>query len=264
MSGQVWAVMMVKDEADVIAYNIAHLFASGIDGMLVADNLSTDGTRALLGKLARRAPRCFVKSDDEVGYFQSRKMTALADAAYDLGAEWVLPLDADELLYATEDETLMDYLQREAAEVIAVPLLNYFATAKDKPHDANPFTRERWRKRAPNPLNKVAVRWQPGMVLEPGNHHVSRNGQWLPESVTSHLGIGHFQNRSPAHLIRKVRNEARAYAETGLDPRIGYWWKFDHLADAELKAWWRRDYFFSNPAAQGLVEDPAPYRGGKQ
>jgi cellulose synthase/poly-beta-1,6-N-acetylglucosamine synthase-like glycosyltransferase len=72
--------MMVKDEADVIEATIEHLFAQDIDALIVADNGSTDGTLELLNTLSQRLS-IVLHSDPEVGYYQARKMTRLAQEA---------------------------------------------------------------------------------------------------------------------------------------------------------------------------------------
>ena len=69
------AVTMVKNEADVIETTIRHI-AAHVDHVIVADNGSTDGTRELLDELP-----CEVIDDPDPAYYQSRKMSALADYA---------------------------------------------------------------------------------------------------------------------------------------------------------------------------------------
>lgn len=259
MRSQVWGVCMCKDEADVIEPVVRQLFAQGIDGCLVADNMSTDNTRAILIRLSREFSLT-VLQDAEVRYLQSQKMTNLANAAHALGAEWIIPFDADEM-FVSEGAPVAEQLRRrrDSLDVLSIRMKNYVATAKDNPSDPNPLTREQWRQPGFNRLNKVVVRWQAGMTLAPGNHLVGMNGHNLQSSEPASITICHFQNRSPEHFIRKIRNEAKAYANAGLPEGVGYWHKFGHLTDSEIRAWWRKDYFVADPAAAGLVHEPAPY-----
>ena len=48
----VWAVAMVRNEADVIETSLRHLVAQGVEHILVVDNMSEDGTPAVLSRLA--------------------------------------------------------------------------------------------------------------------------------------------------------------------------------------------------------------------
>ena len=55
------AVMMVRDERHVIADCIGHLLGTvGVDRVYVADNDSTDGTPAILQRLATKTGRVVV------------------------------------------------------------------------------------------------------------------------------------------------------------------------------------------------------------
>src|ERR1019366_3355127 len=93
------AILLVKNEADVIGLNLRHLIAQGVDHVIVADNLSTDDTHDILEAAADVLPVTVVY-DDEIGYFQSRKMTNLAAMAGEMGATWCLPVDADEIWFS--------------------------------------------------------------------------------------------------------------------------------------------------------------------
>ncbi len=72
-------VSTVKDEADVVEWTLRHM-ADEVDSLVVADNGSRDGTREILAWLADELPLTVV-DDPEVGYYQSRRITRLADEA---------------------------------------------------------------------------------------------------------------------------------------------------------------------------------------
>jgi glycosyltransferase involved in cell wall biosynthesis len=95
-NGEVWAITMVRDEEDIVRATVGNMLTQ-VDRVLVADNLSRDNTRTILNQMAYRYPKQLeVVNDDEPGYYQSRKMTSLALRAYQEGARWVVPFDADE------------------------------------------------------------------------------------------------------------------------------------------------------------------------
>ena len=88
-SDEVWAVGMVRDEADVIGYTVQHLLAEGVDRVLIADNGSVEGTGDVLRDLGKDLPVTVVP-DRLVPYEQGVKMTRLARCAAAAGAAWVI------------------------------------------------------------------------------------------------------------------------------------------------------------------------------
>jgi hypothetical protein len=91
MATETWAVTMVRDEADIIEGTIRHM-ADEVDGVIVADNLSVDGTSKILAELAAELG-IIVVADIEPAYHQAVKMTALATMASRYhGATWGGPL----------------------------------------------------------------------------------------------------------------------------------------------------------------------------
>ena len=258
---QLWAITTNKNESDILEYTIRQLFHEGVDGMICADNLSMDNSRKLLARLSHEF-NLHPVIDSEVRFLQSQKTTKLANDAHALGADWIIPFDADELFYSTNRQSIKEQLERAPHNVYSIPMKNYFATKQDDPQEKNPFVRETWRKRELNHLNKMIFRWRPNLVVAPGNHLVSYDGITQYGWETHNIEIGHFQNRSPEHFIRKIRAEAIAYKDAGLPEGVGYWHRFGHLSDDEITAWWYRDYYFTDPLGRGLTKSPAPYLQG--
>lgn len=107
---EVWAVSVVKNELDILPSVLDHLFAQGIDRIIVADNLSTDGTREYLRQRANEDSRLIFAEDNCDRHIQSEKITYLSHLAWRSGARWIIPFDGDEFWYA-EDEKLGDFLR---------------------------------------------------------------------------------------------------------------------------------------------------------
>lgn len=262
----VYAVGIVKDEADVIEGTLRHLASEGIDGIVVADNLSTDATNEILYRVADDLP-CPVEvlEDHEVGYYQSRKVTALAYVAADCGADWIVPFDADELWYAPLP--LAEFLAGVPDDIAAVEarVFNHLRTAEDVAV-VDPFLSMVWRDRYHLGLPKVAVRWRPGTVIRAGNHGVDWPDRHGPSRSIDGLEVRHFPARSAEQFRRKALNGAAAYAATeGLDAGLGQHWRdYGALADAKgpdvLDAVFREHWYYDNPSDAELVADQAPYR----
>lgn len=254
--------MLVKDEADVIATTLRHL-RTQVDFAIVLDNGSTDGTRQIIEEVQNETSAYWldVRDDPEVGYYQSAKMTALARDAAEMGHEWVLPCDADEIWYSDHGrvgDLLGLFTHVDVAEAL---LYDHVATSHD-PEESDPIRRLGWHRWDPGRLPKVACRVRPGLVIEMGNH-----GAHYPGPVTTMqraLVVRHFPYRSIDQMIKKVRNGAAAYAATTLPPGFGQHWRdYGELLNSggvEAIADVFRTWFWSpNPEIdQTLIYDPAP------
>jgi hypothetical protein len=90
----IFGVMTVRNERDILPVNLRYHLASGIDHILVADNGSTDGTAAILEEFAAtNRVHVFARPGP---FHQAETTTELAREAFLRGAQWVLPIDADE------------------------------------------------------------------------------------------------------------------------------------------------------------------------
>ena len=85
---------MVRDEVDIVRLCVLHHLTAGCERILVVDNGSSDGTTTVLRRLAKRTPVSW--TFDPGPYAQDELMTGLVGEAARAGADWVLPLDADE------------------------------------------------------------------------------------------------------------------------------------------------------------------------
>jgi hypothetical protein len=262
---QTLAVMMVKDEGDVIGGTVEHL-VDEVDHIFVADNASTDGTRDILATLERDHPGVHVFDDPDPAYYQSEKMTALAALAAEAVGDpepWIVPVDADELWYWDGDRIAVE-LQQITERIVAAPIFNHFTTDVDPPATHFPFESIVYRQAAAGALPKVAFRWEPGAVIHQGNHGVTLPSGRMSAAPGHGLKIRHFPYRSLAQFILKARNGAAAYAATDLPVSEGAHWReygalfeqggWEALADV-YNTW----FHFKTPVTSGLVHDPAPF-----
>ena len=93
-----FGVLLVRDEVDIVRLCILHHLSAGCERILVLDNGSSDGTQTVLRRLAARVPISW--SADPGPYQQGELVTGLAAEATRAGADWILPLDADEFWVA--------------------------------------------------------------------------------------------------------------------------------------------------------------------
>lgn len=253
----VCAVMMVRDEADVIESTLAWLTEGRghVDEIIVSDNLSTDGTREIVSSDARVA---LVLTDDDVAYRQSKKMTALAQIAMKRGHSWVVPVDADEAWYAANEMSLRDYLSAQGPDVqiVKADLYNHIPTGKDPAGEPDPFRRIGWRFDTPGALPKVAARVTKRLTIHAGNHGADYGGR--PSFAVGGLGIRHYSWRTPEQYLRKIRNGCEAYAATNLPASVGAHWRaFADVDDDAILEHFREWFFVENPSGRrDLLYDP--------
>lgn len=235
-------IALVKDEADVIERTVRHALAQ-LDQVLVCDNNSTDGTRDILAALAAEIPTLTVLDDPSLAHYQARKLTALSVTAHKMGAEWVVPFDADELISHETGAPLADVLRRlTRIWIVTVRLLEYVPTDQDDPTEPDPFTRLRWRQRDDNPLLKIMARPHPDLRIHEGSHSADYNDRY-PATTTGGL-IRHYPVRSPEQFVSKARNGSRGRGATNLGEEISaHLREYGRILEAEGEAGLRRLYF---------------------
>jgi Glycosyl transferase family 2 len=95
---KIWGVSMVRNEADIVETFVRHNLAV-LDGLIVVDHASADGTLDILKSLALEGLPLAVKRVDVPGYLQAEITTSAAREAFGRrGADAVIALDADEFL----------------------------------------------------------------------------------------------------------------------------------------------------------------------
>ena len=261
----VYGVTMVKDEVDVIGGTLRHLAGEGLTGIIVADNGSTDGTRELLEELRGELPlELTIVDDPDPAYYQSRKVSLLAELARMRGASWVVPFDADELWLAPDRLAVVLEALPHGFLVATARLYNHFASAIDPAGD-DPFRTLEWRQTTPAPLPKVAFRPLEGVIVHQGNHGVTFPGAGVVRA-TEGLEVRHFPYRSAEQFVRKARNGAAAYAAaTDLPADAGAHWRgygliLERYGEEALAEVYREHFWHLAPFEAGLVRDPAAYR----
>jgi glycosyltransferase involved in cell wall biosynthesis len=270
---QVWGITMIANEGDIIEYTLRHMLNQGLDGIIVANNLSTDNTPDILDALQaeKRNTRLIVMEDTDPAHRQGKKMTRLARFAKDLSGEadlWIIPFDADELwIVADQTENLSERVRKSSSGVIGVPMWNHFCTNQDG-ENKNPFIRMCFKNIERNALDKVAYRYTPYIKIGDGNHAVSTLSDRCIPGRASGLEIRHFPYRGEDHFIRKIDRGGRALElATELDVSIGGHWRqyrqslIEHGEEA-MKEHYRKYFTFTVPCDL-MHLDPAPYQGGK-
>ncbi len=219
-TGEIWAVTMVKNEADIIEETLRALISQGVDQIIVADNGSDDETPAILDRLSAELPMLVLR-DPIVAYWQGDKMSTLSRLATSMGAAWIVPFDADEHWYGTDGRTVADVLHNTDAVVVRAQCFLYLTIEET---GAQTFAeRFPYRFTAPSGAVKVAFRANWLVRLWPGNHGVTVPGR----DAIDGLRIAHYSLRTPEQVLRKARDGAAAVRATGEEMHVARWFELE-------------------------------------
>jgi hypothetical protein len=231
------AVMTALDEADIIGKCVEHHLNEGVDRIFVAVGPCQDDTEAIL----RRFPEVMIfdasrDTESRQQYWGDR----LAASAAAVGAEWILPIDADEF-WAHPGFTLAELFAEIVPNVGRVVF--EWRQHRDWQHTLD---------YDPENLPKVAYRWHPSARIGPGNHTV-----WgAPVGEAFHGVAHHLRYRSREQMASKIRSRSARLPQW--ERELGHGWhitQHDGATDAELTALW--EAHITAPAHF----DPIPLRG---
>lgn len=229
---RVAAVATTFNEADIIGATLTHLYSEGVANVYIAD-ASTDGTRDILSGFP-----CRVYIDSEDYHRQPYWIALLAQKAYEDGADWVIPFDADEFVYSPSGASIAEALATvdESIGKLTMQMFQHL--------DFN------YREPQPKPLRKVAFRATSEVRIANGNHDATISGGTL-DGV---LAIREIQYRGFEHFCRKIveRNAT-------IDPALPYSEGTHH----KQYAGWTKEQLepvWADMVARATVLDPIPVR----
>jgi hypothetical protein len=164
----------------------------------------------------------------------------LAQLARSEGAEWVVPFDADEFVYALDGRTVAEVLAGQPDEVGSTVMQVWQHTD--------------WDHRNPEPqaMPKVAVRPSPEVWIANGNHYASGNIGTVAHDI---LAIREIQFADLEHLHRKSRERVER-----IDPALPQS-EGSHQRDLHAGTEGYRAAQWAARKAKAAVVDPIPYRG---
>jgi hypothetical protein len=222
---------MVKNEEQKVEGSVRQLIAGGVDVVVIADNLSTDRTRAVLDGLTEASP-VIVVTDSEPAHYQGPKMSRLARSAARHGASWIIPFDADELWYGV-GEPIATRLRSLGGDAAPAPLFDVLP-GPDQRVATDPYV-ELTRRTVTSVTKKTAFRAHLLAAIASGNHTVSQPVRKVRDAVV----IRHYPFLGFEDFVRKGREGTRALEATDLPANIGeHWRRWGHAGPDDLKTFW--------------------------
>lgn len=226
------AVSTIRNEEDIISFCLHHFLQQGVDFILVENNASTDNTLEIVTEMAKEDERIIVYNN-EGEYHSSEALSFLAEEARQLGCEWVIPFDADELWgsvnglgndlktidskYAAIEFRFENFVQNKKYDKNNIlSTMNYkvpsFASDLDIIQN-----RRSWIEAGP--VIKFLVRTHEGIKIPAGSHTYSRSH--MPYFFSEDFFAYHLPMRSYDNLVTRAENGKRLI-DAGYDPGFGW------------------------------------------
>lgn len=207
-------VSMVKNEADIIEVFVRHNLQY-LDHLIVLDHDSADETPRILKQLLSEGLPLTLTTITSPAFEQASHLSKMARTLFvEQGADYVLPLDADEFI-RTPSRQALEYALRETGGMVALAEWQTYVVAEEHIDEVHPFLRMPLRVEVesarPN-LHKVFLskqlmqldNWQ----LSPGNHAVgTRNADsWsvVQSTPLSGIQLAHLPLRSAPQVAAKA------------------------------------------------------------
>jgi hypothetical protein len=219
----------IKDEPDLIYWNMLYHYNIGIRNFYVMFNRSSQPTRTLVERFVARHKdiRYFPLEDPATAYMQREMFEQMANMALNNGHKWQIPVDADELLYL-KGITLKELIDRYDAQYdhgfIQLDFVNYHPTSENNDESIkNYFLRWKWRERGTmcGSIYKVIWKWNKSYLCGHGHHLISaKNGVRKKEIAVMDQNtafIAHFPARSFEQIRKKKIRICEAFVETSGD-----------------------------------------------
>ena len=230
---KLWAVAMVRNEADIIEAFVRHNLAF-LDGLVILEHRSSDATPRILQRLKAEGLALILLQSRETAFFQGSEITRIASETFTrTGADFVFALDADEFIRAPSRAAVEEALTTipEGAHG-RLRWYSYVPAAVDRPFGPHCLSLRLREERVAR--YKLVIR--PGFV-ETGNYMVTEGNHWISDLrtgraamhehvVPERLSLAHCPVRSRAQLETKVRLGYEALlAAGGLNSAMAYHWR---------------------------------------
>jgi len=208
------AVSIIRNEADILETFVRYHLQM-IERMIVINHRSVDLSPQILRSLKQEGLNLELDEDTSLDQPQSRALTcAMKRAARDLGADWVLPLDADEFLAVSDGGTVREAIESFPVDrVIRIPWRTYIPMPSDDVDEFNVLKRITHCRRAEHhQIFKVLVpaplARRRRVALGFGSHQLSRRTVFGPRESpsveTDRLVLAHFPVRSGSQVATKA------------------------------------------------------------
>jgi len=235
--------LLVKNEADIIEHNLRFHKAMGVDGFVVTDNTSTDGTREILQKYKDKGWILEIIDEPGQNYSQADWVHRMVESSRDkYKADWIINADADEF-WSPKSGSLKTEIADRREGIFFVPVYNMLDLGGDWLDNTNiiktcmptqlseqliqsgrlckfhQFSRQ---------IPKIILRTSEYIHIHMGNHDADMKKRKKKKPVlSSDIMIYHFNSRGREYFKRKMLTGGAAYERNlKLGLEVGMHWRY--------------------------------------
>jgi len=231
--------LYVRDEEDIIQYNLDFHLGKGVDFIIATDNGSKDKTRDILMEYAQKGVLHLI--DEKVHDHNQKdcvnRMARIAREQY--GADIVFHCDADEFWYPRSGDLKTEVLARQE-DVLYVNITHMTTADKNGferfpddtrfavvqpyiPKDYEAETENGHFHLFQNPPKVIFKTSKGHLDVAPGNHSIINKTEHILEGWARDITIFHYPQRGKNRFFLKVINAGSSYEKnTSVDRHTGF------------------------------------------
>jgi glycosyl transferase family 2 len=207
-------VSTIRNESDILETFVRY-HAQFVDRMIIINHRSVDSSSSILESLQREGLPIEYREETSLELQQGKFLTrSMKKAIEDYGADWVVPLDADEFIAAGRDERVRDLIEKLPQDrIVKVPWRTYVPLPSDDSGEPNILKRiQDIRPIEKTNLRKIMIPRSLAMkkngFIAAGNHgyvrQAFRKQKDFPYVHFDDLVLAHFPVRSAAQIMTKA------------------------------------------------------------
>lgn len=276
--GKLIMTLLVRNEEDIVRYNIDFHLIRGVDFIIATDNGSTDGTLDILHEYEKKGVLRLIE-EPQHNHNQAvwnNRMAQMARDEYD--ADFIFHCDADEFWFPRSGSLKREITSR-SEDILSVNVTNVLLADRDGketfPNDARyavvqPIIAENYEEETksgnlffyqypPKVIFKTAKKM---LLVQQGNHAVTNKDDMIKQAISQDIVIYHYPVRSKVKFIQKTIMGGSAYEKIknvpksyGFHKRRWYEMYKKGLLEQEYKKLIIDDIEADNFMREGFIEE---------